>query len=139
MLALSGFAPALENCAVCGKPIEPQTKHYFSIAESGLLCHDGTCCRTEQDACVISPGAIRALQYFISCPPKNLFQFQIQEDILAELTKIIPRYLQYHMEKPYAKLREVERYRLFEQEMLYNLSVKKTAISQEAAKIPKTS
>ena len=120
MLALSGFAPALEHCAVCGRPLDSSKgTHRFTIAGSGLLCDDDGCLGSDRDAVLISSGTIRALQFFASCPPKSLFQFQLSDKILGELSRVVPPYLRHHMEKPYTKLHEVERYRLFEQEMHY--------------------
>jgi DNA repair protein RecO (recombination protein O) len=122
-LALSGFAPLLDRCSVCGRPLPEGERRLFSLYGDGLLC-GGESCRIAAGGNVapISGGALRALAHVTECEPGAIFSFRLSDGALRELSAIVPEYLKHHFGRAYERLDEAERYRSFEQEAAYIIS-----------------
>lgn len=101
-LALAGYAPALEACAVCGKaqPVMPVIQ-----LEGGTVC-----CRS----CVlpgnpgrqqpVTNGVLSAARYILSCDLKKLFSFQLPPEELRRLEKLAEDCLLTRMERGFRTL-----------------------------------
>jgi DNA repair protein RecO (recombination protein O) len=105
-LAVSGYAPALDECAVCGtrssQPGTPQALRAFSIAAGGLACPD---CR--------APGATTPSAATISLMSSLLRGDWAQADTSErryqlECSGLVAAYLQWHLEHSIRSLKHVE-------------------------------
>ncbi|MDR1440737.1 MAG: DNA repair protein RecO [Clostridiales bacterium] len=123
ILALSGFAPQLDRCSVCGRPMAEREQGYFNACGYGLVCGGEGCLLAAGGKAVpISRGAVRALAHVAECEPGAIFSFSLSDAVLRELSAAVPEYLQYHFGKAYEKLGEAQRYAAFEQEAAYMIS-----------------
>jgi DNA repair protein RecO (recombination protein O) len=105
-LAVAGYAPALDECAVCGRrsgePGSPAALRAFSIAAGGLACED---CR--------APGVSRPSAATIALMSALLRGDWAQADASerrhqAECSGLTAAYLQWHLEHSIRSLKHVE-------------------------------
>jgi DNA repair protein RecO (recombination protein O) len=105
-LAVSGYAPALDECALCGtrsgEPGTPRALRAFSIAAGGLACPD---CR--------APGATTPSAATISLMSALLRGDWAQADTSErryqlECSGLTAAYLQWHLEHSIRSLKHVE-------------------------------
>jgi DNA repair protein RecO (recombination protein O) len=105
-LAVSGYAPALDECAVCGtrsgEPGTPRALRSFSIAAGGLACSD---CR--------APGATTPAAATIALMTALLRGDWAQADASdrryqLECSGLTAAYLQWHLEHSIRSLKHVE-------------------------------
>jgi DNA repair protein RecO (recombination protein O) len=113
-LAVAGYAPALDECAVCGSPdpggrpggiadeAAPSSSRFFSVAAGGLTCQS---CRPPGAATpsVATIGLMRALlrgdwARADASPPRPQ----------AECSGLVAAYVQWHLEHSIRSLRHVE-------------------------------
>ena len=71
LLALSGFEPLADGCAVCGCP-EPEAPMLDVMR--GIV-HCGKCKEPGGLSLPLTNGALAALQHILYCPPKKLYSF----------------------------------------------------------------
>lgn len=86
-LCMLGFAPQVKQCGVCGKK-EGLTA--FSVKTKAVLCDE---CRRKEDI-NISVGARLSLEYIIHSKLKDIFSFEVNEDVLKELDLIRKIYVE---------------------------------------------
>ena len=115
ILALSGFAPLLDRCSICGAPIK--TEAVFAVDGDGAVCAAAVCRNTAGRTVAISQGALRAIRYIAGCNAGDIFHFKISKTVESELASAIPPYLRRQFGRNYDKPDEAERYRAFEREM----------------------
>ena len=86
--AVLGFCPMLDGCHTCGKT---DGELYLDVMNGVLSCPE---CRslasmqpiTEEESrtasiiCRLTPGALAAMQYAVSCPMERLFSFRLHAD-----------------------------------------------------------
>ena len=116
ILALSGFAPMLDQCSVCGAGLEPGGAD-FAVYGDGLVCGGEECRNAAGRTVSVSSGALKAIKHVSQCGAAEIFKFTVNGAVASELASVIPAYLRYHFGKDYDKLEEAERYRAFEREM----------------------
>ena len=73
LLALSGFEPLAEGCAVCGCD-EPE-KPMLDVVRGVVHC--AKCKEPGGLSLPLSGGALSALQHILYCPPKKLYSFAL--------------------------------------------------------------
>jgi DNA repair protein RecO (recombination protein O) len=104
-LAVAGYAPALDECAICGTRTgepPPQTRCTFGVAAGGLVCRD---CH--------APGAASTTQATIDLMNALLRGEWEAADASerrhqAEASGLVAAYLQWHLEHSLRSLRHVE-------------------------------
>lgn len=80
LLTLSGYAPFLERCAVCGRePEEPQ----LHLREGVLHCQ--SCPTGEGISMPLGSGSLAAMRHITSCDSRRLFSFRLSEAALEQL------------------------------------------------------
>lgn len=81
LLALSGYEPLLDDCAVCGRtdPAEP----LFDAAQGVVLCGK---CAGPSGGIPLDAGALAAMRHIIAAPPKRLLSFTLEQPSLARLS-----------------------------------------------------
>lgn len=99
-MVLNGEYPQMFECVHCGKKEEFAV---FSPSKGGLLC---PACRKEAlDGIPISDAAIYTMQYIVAAPLEKLYTFQVSEEVLEQLGKIMKRYMGRWIDK---KMRSLE-------------------------------
>jgi len=86
-LCILGYTPNVRQCGICGQ-IENLTA--FSVKNKMVLCGE---CRKKGDL-DISVGARLALEYIIHSKLKDIFSFEVSEDVLKELDLIRKIYVE---------------------------------------------
>ena len=80
-MALSGFEPLADGCAVCGRP-EPEKPVLDAV--HGVVCC--AACREKGGlAMPLSPAALAALRHVLYCPDKKLYSFTLDTPALRQL------------------------------------------------------
>ncbi|NLP47182.1 MAG: DNA repair protein RecO [Epulopiscium sp.] len=102
-MSLSGFTPAVTQCVGCGKE-----EHfiYFSIGEGGVLCKE--CSHLDPAADKISNGTLYTIHYILASDLKSLFQFQVSDSVLKELSKLSKKFLHYYLDKTFKTMSFIE-------------------------------
>jgi len=98
LMSISGFAPLLEHCAVCGSA-EPQ-RVYFDYVGGTFSC--GGC--VSSGGAELGAGALRAARFIVSCSPKKLYNFRLDENALRELRIACEGYLLTHLDRSFRTL-----------------------------------
>lgn len=101
-MALAGYEPRMEGCAVCGTapPEEPR----FHLREGVLHC--ARCREAVGDgiSMPLSPPALAALAYILHGDPRRLFSFQLVGEPLTQLADTAEAYLHTQLERGFSTL-----------------------------------
>ncbi|MCX7710306.1 MAG: DNA repair protein RecO [Clostridia bacterium] len=100
LLSIIGYAPFVKACISCGT--QEMDSVLFSFSKCGFLCR--ACKINDVHAIDISVGAYKTLRHIISSNLKDLFNFEVSEQVLNELSRISKKYLKDRLEKDYKKL-----------------------------------
>lgn len=92
---LSGYAPELSGCAVCGNPLADR----FNVSHGVLQCD--TCRSEELDGLrmPISESVLMAMHYITKCDPKQLFSFTLGQEAAQDLSGLTETYLATQLER----------------------------------------
>lgn len=101
-MALAGYEPMADGCAVCGKaePEEPRINLSAGVIHCAP-CHQGA---GEGISMPITPAALIALQHFIWGDPKRLFSVNIDPTSLKQLADASEAYLMTQLERGFRTL-----------------------------------
>lgn len=100
MLSILGYAPDVQCCMSCGN--EELMGVLFSFKKCGFICCE---CKTlDQQAIKLSVGAAKAIRHIVRAKIKELFCFDLSQDVLDELSRVSRRYLKDRLERDYKKL-----------------------------------
>ena len=86
-LCMLGFAPQVKQCGTCGKQ---DRLIAFSVKNKTVLCDE---CKRKEDL-DISIGARLSLEYVIHSKLKDIFSFEVNEEVLRELDMIRKIYVE---------------------------------------------
>ena len=81
LLALSGYEPLLDGCAVCGRP-EPE-KPMLDVVHG--IVHCAACKQPGGLSLPLTQGALAALRHILYCPDKKLYSFTLERPALRQL------------------------------------------------------
>ena len=98
LAALAGYQPELTCCAVCGST-EPDR---FSVSTGSLLC--ASCPAPEGVRLPLSPPALAAMRYIITCDARKLFSFSLTGSAEKELCDAAETYLLTQLERGFSTL-----------------------------------
>ncbi len=101
-LVLSGFAPRLTSCLVCGMPV--LQNGWFDFEARGLLCLKDYRFDRDRDIIQLSPSAMACLTFCQSSPVEKLFAFRLDQKVRDEICYFSEHYLAVTMEKKYLRL-----------------------------------
>lgn len=101
-MALAGYEPLIDGCAVCGTtpPEDPR----FHLREGVLhcaRCRDGV---GEGISMPISQPALAALEHIVHGDPKRLFSFRLEGEALRQLADTAEAYLHTQLERGFSTL-----------------------------------
>lgn len=77
LMCEAGFTPNLTNCQKCGNT---ETLHYFSSNGGTMECEK---CRKISN---ISLSTLAAMKYICTAPQKNIFNFEVEKEVLHQLS-----------------------------------------------------
>lgn len=101
-LVISGFAPRLAGCLVCGRSVESGA--WFDFGSRGLICANDFRIDRSIDTVQLSTAAISCLLYCQTSPVEKLFAFRLDQQVRDEICRFSEHYLSVTMEKKYQKL-----------------------------------
>ncbi|MCI8388547.1 MAG: DNA repair protein RecO [Clostridiales bacterium] len=118
---IAGFAPNLERCAGCGKPVESE-RVYLNVMDGCILCRD--CLnkrqtyieneiqvdemRTAQIIMPLDVSVAAAMQYSMYADMGKLYSFVLKEPLIPEFLSISEKYLENHIEHHFQVLDMLE-------------------------------
>lgn len=98
-MSLSGLAPSLERCAVCGEEPEQARLH---LREGVLHCRG---CKIGGGISLpVSPATLSALRYIIQCDSRRLFSFRVDEESARQLEGVCESYVLTQLERGFHTL-----------------------------------
>ena len=116
LMTVSGFAPLIERCSVCGR--EDVDCPLLDLSGGTIRC--GSCrptasgrrftngqCDADHEAVgglILSQGALSAARYITGCNSKKLFSFTLGGAAMRELTSAAEGYLLAHLDRPFRTL-----------------------------------
>lgn len=120
VMAISGYEPDLFGCARCGAEHSDSGGWYLDVMNGAILC--GGCLIRQStlrqplpdphetgSATILLPlteGALSAMRYVISAPPKRVYSFSLPDtDALSVFAKCAEAYLEHHLERSFESLR----------------------------------
>lgn len=95
--AISGLAPVMEECAVCGKKSE---KMVFSYENQGMVC----CCNGVE----LEKEAVDIIRRICEGDMRDLFSIKADRKISVKLAGISKRYIEEVMDRRFDKLKPLE-------------------------------
>ncbi len=99
LMCLSGYAPELSLCAVCGK--EPEDP-VLSLDHGRVCCRD--CAASMGERAALGADALGAMRYLCAAPPKQLLSFKLGDDALLRLADASEKYLLRRTERGFSTL-----------------------------------
>ncbi len=101
LLALSGYAPLLDACAVCGTP-EPAAPALHLV--EGVL-HCAACGKAlGSPSLPLRDGALAAMRHVLYGDPKRLFSFRLGEAGMAQMSRACEAFLRTQLERSFHTL-----------------------------------
>lgn len=95
LLDLEGVGLQLSGCVVCGK----QKVSRIDLSLGGAVCDDCVKEGKSHAAREISAGALYVLRYILSAKIQELYSFNTTENIIRELSEIVPAYTRRHCDR----------------------------------------
>ncbi|WP_297232442.1 DNA repair protein RecO [uncultured Flavonifractor sp.] len=102
LMALEGYEPLADACAVCGRP-DPE-KPMLHLSEGVLHC---AACKSEVGegtSLPLTEGALAALRHILYGDPKRLFSFQLDQAGLDCLAKVCEGFLRTQLDRGFRTL-----------------------------------
>jgi DNA repair protein RecO (recombination protein O) len=101
LMAAAGYTPLISSCSICSKT--EFNRAYLDKVGGTLRCELCPSDDSEKPS-PLSPGALQAARYIISCDSKKLFSFTIGEKALNELTSACEGYLLCQLDRRFGTL-----------------------------------
>ncbi len=98
LMAISGFAPLLDGCCVCGE--EPQ-KPVVNVNEGVVHCAEH---KVEGINMPLGAAALEALRYIVHGPAKRLYNFSLEPGDLRLLTRAAEAFVMAQLERSFSTL-----------------------------------
>lgn len=100
LLALSGFEPLADGCAVCGaeQPEEPM----LDVVQGFVHCR--RCKQKGGLSLPLTGGSHRALRYILHCPDRRLYSYSLPPDGLAALDRAAEAFASAQLERSFRTL-----------------------------------
>lgn len=98
MLLLGGEYPNLFSCVSCGAKDGLNT---FHVRRGGMLC---SACGAIYGGIPVDASTRYTMQYIISSPPERLYSFQVTEEVLSVLEKIMNAYMDCYIDRKFHSL-----------------------------------
>jgi len=103
IITINGEGPQMQECVCCG---EKKISDVFSVMRGGIVCTK--CYDRILDGMKLLPSTLYTLQYIVSSPVEKLYNFVVKEEVLAELSKVVSRYMAEYNGKAFKSLEILE-------------------------------
>ena len=100
LMALSGFEPLVDRCAVCGAP-EPE-EPMLDVVHGTLHC--GKCAQRGGLSMPLGAAGLAAMRHIVYGEPKRLYAFQLPEEPLRWLNHAAEAYVAAQLERGFRTL-----------------------------------
>ena len=105
IMCIAGYMPNVMQCVHCGEQSLEKDLRFSSIL-GGVIC--AKCKQEDSYANKISLGALHSLQYIIYSDLKQIFNFQVSNQVLKELKALMKNYIRFHLDKSFKTLEFLE-------------------------------
>jgi len=89
LMALAGFEPLLDGCAVCGEEDPAQTM--LDVEQGTIRC--AACPKAGGVSMPVSASVLSALRYVLYGDPKRLYSFRLEKAQQEDMSRICERYV----------------------------------------------
>ena len=103
LITINGEGPQMQECVLCG---EKGSQRIFSVMRGGLVCEK--CLDRVLDGMQLLSSTLYTLQYIVNSPVEKLYNFVVKEEVLAELAKVVSRYMAEYNGKAFKSLEILE-------------------------------
>ena len=97
-LVINGEYPEVFSCVSCGKETDLT---YFSSAKGGVLCNE---CGPAGGSILLADSCLYTMQYIISTPIKELYSFEVSDNVLHNLEMILKDYFKFCIDRNFKSL-----------------------------------
>lgn len=101
-MSIIGFMPNLFECGKCGILFDQCAMLYFDVSLGGIVC--SKCNRRTPGCYSITSNTLYTMQYIVSVPIDEVYQFTVSDEIQIELEKIMTTYISYYIDKKFKTL-----------------------------------
>ncbi len=98
LMCISGYAPELSRCAVCGR--EPEDP-VLSLDQGCVCCRS---CGGRGERCDLGEEGLTAMRYLANAPAKQILSFDLSDSALARLGDASERYFLRRTERGFSTL-----------------------------------
>ena len=98
MLVLAGEYPHLFSCVSCGAKEGLNT---FHVKRGGVLC---SACGALHGGIPVDASTLYTMQYIVSSPPERLYSFQVTEEVLTSLERVMNEYMDRYIDRDFHSL-----------------------------------
>lgn len=98
LMALSGFEPYCDACAICGSPPE---RPVLDVVQGVVHC---AACKTAGLSLPLTAGSLDALRYLLSCDAKKLYHFSASPQDLKLLDHAAETFVSAQLERSFRTL-----------------------------------
>ena len=105
-MTINGEGPSVFSCMHCRK-----TEHleYFSVWRGGIFCPE---CKSGQKTRQIHESTRYAMQFIVSAKVEKLYTFQLSEEVLKELKRIMRDYMSTYVKHSFKSLQIIDELQL---------------------------
>lgn len=93
-MVINGEYPQVFSCTACGEKTGPWL---LSLKKGGIFCE--TCRQKAEKGFRVSEAALYTMQYIISSPIETLYTFQVSDEVLEELKRIMECVFRYYIDR----------------------------------------
>lgn len=101
-MTINGEGPSVFSCMHCHRT---EDLEYFSVWRGGIFCPE---CKSGQKTRQIHESTRYAMQFIVSSKIEKLFTFQLSEEVLKELKKIMRDYLRTYVNHTFKSLQVID-------------------------------
>ena len=105
ILTINGEYPNVFSCRKCKKK---EDLGWFSAKYAGTLCSE---CKNDENIIRLDESALYTMQYIITSSIEKLYTFQVSEDVLHTLERILKSYLALYVDRKFKSLKVLEEIR----------------------------
>ena len=109
LMCMSGFAPLVEGCAVCGKK-EPESP-ILDLAGGTLMCK--VCASAAVDCAALCEGSLSAVRHIVFCENRKIFSFALGEEPQKRLSFATEAYLLRQLDRRFRTLDYYKTYKVW--------------------------
>lgn len=100
LLALTGFAPQMDTCVICGRQIHDDEDGWFSPLQGGAVCGSCHAAQTGSSDEHCGSGTRMLMQQLLNLDLANPQRFTVRGENLMELEKLLYKFILFQTDKP---------------------------------------